>query len=96
MSQRFTWRMEAAAVISEALEEGRAQGLEGKSLARFVSKAYPFGERTNYPYKVWLHEFERQVKGVNVPYSSRARQKRRRALFASGQTWLFDPFGKGE
>ncbi|HXS24461.1 MAG TPA: hypothetical protein VN719_09540 [Gemmatimonadales bacterium] len=70
---RYTWGQEARESIDRALEEGRRLGLEGRELERFVSKAYPFQGRENYPYKVWLREFDRLVRG------DRRRRERRSA-----------------
>jgi hypothetical protein len=60
---KFTWRSEAHLVICQALGEGRHLGLVGKDLVKHVSDAYPFGERANTPYKIWLQEFNVLVKG---------------------------------
>lgn len=39
------WRTKSRSVITAALKEGQAAGLEGKALEKHVSAAYPFGER---------------------------------------------------
>lgn len=64
------WRLVSMQVIRDALEGGRKLGLEGKELERHVSAAYPFGERAMHPYKVWLHEFARQVRGSKKPFGA--------------------------
>jgi hypothetical protein len=61
------WRDRSRTVILAALESGRKAGLEGKDLERYVSAAYPFGERAMFPYKVWLNEFSAIVKGQYKP-----------------------------
>jgi hypothetical protein len=63
------WRQKSRAVIEAALAEGRAKGLEGKALERHVSDAYPFGERLNWPYQIWLNEFALLVRGRLKPMS---------------------------
>jgi len=56
-----SWREEAAPIIRRAILEGRAQGLDGAKLRRFVSERYPFGERSMYQYKAWLLEMKQQL-----------------------------------
>lgn len=53
------WRREAWETIEKAKASGKALELEGRELRRHVSKAYPFGERKQWPYKVWLSEMRR-------------------------------------
>ncbi len=65
------WRTASRQVITEALEEGRKLGLEGKALEKHVSAAYPFGERAMLPYKIWLHVFAQLVRGSNKPFEVR-------------------------
>lgn len=57
------WRRTARSIIVKALQEGRAQGLAGKPLEKFVSERYPWGERRMHPYKIWLNEFALLVRG---------------------------------
>jgi hypothetical protein len=71
MATEARWRAPARAAIQVALEGGRALGLEGKALEKHVSGAYPFGERAMYPYKIWLHEFDRLVRGRRRPFERR-------------------------
>jgi len=65
------WRKRAAAVVAEAIKTGEAKGLEGPALRQHVSRAYPFGPRENYPYKVWLSEVNRQL-GLSTPKPPKA------------------------
>lgn len=45
--------------ILNGIIAGRHKGLDGAPLKRFVSREfYPFGERENYPYKVWLRHIK--------------------------------------
>lgn len=53
------WRAEARAVVAAAWTEGRRLGLDGPELKRHISAAYPFGERANWPYKIWFDEVRR-------------------------------------
>lgn len=68
------WRRESMKVIAAALASGRAAGLEGKALEKHVSDAYPFHQRAMHPYKIWLHEFARQVRGSKKPFEARAKK----------------------
>lgn len=61
------WRTKSRAVIIAALGRGRKAGLDGKELEKYVSEAYPFGERRMYPYRVWLNEFALLVKNQRKP-----------------------------
>lgn len=59
-----SWREYAAPIIEEVI---RCCGYhEGGCDLAFVRKAlsatYPFGERANWPYKVWCDEVRRQLK----------------------------------
>ncbi len=65
------WRTVSQNVITKALEEGRALGLDGKALEKHVSAAYPFGERAMLPYKIWLHVFAQLVRGSKKPFEVR-------------------------
>jgi hypothetical protein len=76
------WRECARRVIEGALAEGRAVGLGGKELERFVSARYPWGPRANHPYQIWLDEFARQVRGKRPT-------GRERAADLPGQGMLF-------
>ena len=85
---RYTWGDEAREWIGEALEEGRRQGLEGRELERFVSRAYPFGERRNWPYKAWLRAFDEIVRGGRRRREKRAAERREKE--GPDQKLLFD------
>jgi len=65
------WRAEAAKVVQAAIETGEARGLTGPALLRHVRQAYPFGERRNHPYKIWLSEVNRQL-GRSTPKPPKA------------------------
>jgi len=54
------WRGIAAPIIAEVIAK-----MEGKPIDKIkvaISKRYPFGERENHPYKIWLDEIARQLK----------------------------------
>ena len=66
-----TWRQRAAHIVDKVIRRvGRS---DIKMLKRELRKAYPFGERCSYPYKVWLSEVRRQVYGE--PARRRGRKK---------------------
>lgn len=48
-----TWRQEASAVIYAATKN-LPDDLPLKDRMKIVDSAYPFGARSNYPYKAWL------------------------------------------
>jgi len=85
---RATWRQIAAMVIEKALESGRKEGLDGDELERHVKEAYPFGARKWYPYKVWLEEFNRALRGRRL-HLVRGKLKPRRVEDLPGQQRLF-------
>jgi len=57
-----TWRDKARPVITQAIADGRALGLDGPALNRFISGRYPFGKHECHPYKIWLDEVRAQLK----------------------------------
>lgn len=61
LSNDRTWRSQAARLIPEAIESGRAQGLQGKKLWRYVCRSFPWGPRKYWPYKIWRHEAAVQI-----------------------------------
>jgi hypothetical protein len=75
--QERPWRERAHEAITAAIAAAKELGLEGRALELHVSrKGYPFGERCNHPYRVWLHEYHRIVHGTRVPFDPRARKAR--------------------
>lgn len=54
----MTWRHRAHAVIVSVLAATR--GEDERTVRRALRAAYPFGERTNWPYRVWLDEIKVQ------------------------------------
>jgi len=53
------WRTRAARVIAKVIQEVGTD--DPKALRKAISKAYPFGPREHWPYKVWLSEVKRQL-----------------------------------
>lgn len=57
-------RDQAAIIISEVVRNvGRA---DPHILRTELRKAYPFGDRTGWPYKAWLAEIKAQIGGMRV------------------------------
>ena len=52
----MAWRDVAREHIQRAIDEAIADGLTGKEIVRRIDAAYPFGERANHPYDMWLSE----------------------------------------
>ena len=52
------WREHSAKVIARVLAETKGQ--DEKVIRKALHDAYPFGERSNHPYKIWLDEIRCQ------------------------------------
>lgn len=52
------WRRTAAPIIERVLRQTR--GLSEKEIRQALCKAYPFGQRSYHPYKIWLDEIATQ------------------------------------
>ncbi len=53
------WRHTAKKVIEEVMNENRQA--DEKELRKKISDAYPFGQRSLHPYKIWLDEVKKQI-----------------------------------
>jgi hypothetical protein len=60
----MTWREECAPIIHGVLE--RTRGKPDKEIKAALRAAYPWGERSHHPYKIWLSEIKRQRKKRTV------------------------------
>lgn len=70
------WRSIARPIIEKCVREIGLSDMG--TLRKALRDAYPFGERSHHPYKVWLSEIKRQCGGI------RKRQYTRRSdLFGS-------------
>jgi len=54
-----TWYQRSCEVIREVMRE--YPHLSGRALRKAVSEAYPFGQRSMYPYKAWLKAVNRML-----------------------------------
>ncbi len=61
-SSRTTWRERAAPIVANIVRDNGFS--DPKALRAALSKSYPFGTRTGYPYRVWLTEIRRQIGGM--------------------------------
>lgn len=93
-----TWRMRAREVISEVATHAREEGVtDEKEVIRRVDAAYPFGDRENYPYKVWLEERRNAIALLRgeIPTRPKPRPRAQRPRLGSAlvpvpelQVWL--------
>jgi hypothetical protein len=55
------WRAAAEYTVRKALAAALERGYDRKQTQALIRSAYPFGERANYPYKVWLDTVRRML-----------------------------------
>jgi len=58
------WRKIAAPIIAKVIEEVGVE--DERALRKALLEAYPFGQRSLWPYKVWRDEVRRQLRGPIV------------------------------
>ena len=58
------WRDKASPVIEKVLRENEGKTI--KEIRKELAKAYPFGQKKYWPYKVWLDEIRSQL-GLKPP-----------------------------
>ena len=81
-----SWRDDAAPIISEVITRvGRG---DMKALKKAIREAYPYGERSHHPYKIWCSEVRYQL-GVKKRFERIPGVKAKRPP-AAGQGSLFD------
>lgn len=61
-----TWRDVAKRTIAKVIEQN--PDADYKTFKKLLREAYPFGERKQFPYKVWL---DRQKRTLNLLYPNR-------------------------
>jgi hypothetical protein len=61
MAKRNSWSVRARQVIAEVLSS-LPPGASEKAVRAALRYAYPFGERENWPYKMWCQEQARALK----------------------------------
>jgi hypothetical protein len=80
------WRKIAAPIIAKVIQEVGTE--DERALKRALREAYPFGQRSLWPYKVWRHEVRRQLSG-DSQIIRRKLEQQRIDLEAAGQLSLF-------
>lgn len=55
----MNWRTQASEVIRGVINDNPTAPLP--ELRKLISAAYPWGERRNHPYKIWLSEVKSQL-----------------------------------
>jgi hypothetical protein len=61
-----TWRNHCAPIIAEVIE--RVGTDDPKALRKALLEAYPYGERSMHPYKIWRDEIRRQLSPPATTY----------------------------
>ena len=59
-----TWREKARACIAEVVKQN--PDARGGELKKLLFDAYPFGEKRNTPYKMWLEEVRKTLKNPAI------------------------------
>jgi hypothetical protein len=54
------WRVQSRTIIKQVLDRAVTLKWTEKELQAALTKAYPFGERDMWPYKIWLDEIKVQ------------------------------------
>ena len=81
-----TWRNDCAPIIAEVIK--RVGTEDPKALRKALLEAYPYGERSMHPYKIWRDEIRRQL---NPPTPTAYRRREKQAPEeAPGQLSLLD------
>jgi len=62
---RDTWRSRAVNVIWAVINDHR--GADERTIRLALRRAYPFGERRYWPYKVWCEEVDRALRRLFPP-----------------------------
>ena len=75
--RKLTWRDQVRPIIKEVIKQ---YGLNSKNLNKALRDAYPFGQRKNYPYKVWLDEIKKQT-GTQKKSSDKKTSDKQMKLF---------------
>ena len=59
------WRAHARATIARVISVAKGENPEitREELLHLIDAAYPFGERSNWPYKCWLEERKAWIDG---------------------------------
>lgn len=67
------WRRQAQPIIARVLAE--SAGLSERAIRKALREAYPFGQRSLHPYRIWCDEAARQ-RGLKPPLGSLTKRAR--------------------
>lgn len=81
---KVTWRDRARPIIARVLTE--TVGQSEPEIKRALRAAYPFGERANHPYQIWLSEIRIQRGLKKSPYK---KGEKKQVESSAGQGDLF-------
>lgn len=68
------WRAHAEKVITKALAEAEAQGLDDKATLALVDSRYPFHMREYHPYQMWLKVRRELVPSLRTKQAEKVKQ----------------------
>lgn len=63
-TRKGSWAWTAEKVIREVLADAKESGLSPKETIKAVDAAYPFCERSMWPYKMWLKVRREMCQGM--------------------------------
>lgn len=78
------WAEVSINVINQIYREN--QDKDKKSIVKLIDAAYPFGNRANHPYKIWLQERKRLLFLYNLYEAPKSRKCK---YHPNAQTCLF-------
>lgn len=78
-SNNTTWRDIAKPIIYDVLQANK--GADEKVIRKALKQAYPFGQRSLHPYKIWCDEVRLQTKKKRPGVKSNIQQKEQLKLF---------------
>lgn len=78
---KSSWRDKARPIIGRVIEETKSDN--EKVIRKALAAAYPWGEKKNFPYKIWCDE-------INVQLGKRKfRGSRKKTVAQKGQMEIF-------
>lgn len=86
-----SWREVAAPIIHAVLKQ--TEGQDEKVIRKALHDAYPFGERSMHPYKIWCSEVQRQR---GVVSQTKLRRKQLALLEEHNRSLFGEPNARGQ
>jgi hypothetical protein len=83
----MSWRDHAAPIIAKVIERVGREDM--KALKKALREAYPYGERSHHPYKIWCSEVRYQL-GLKKRFERIPKYGSKAVRPAAGQGSLFD------